>query len=209
MKIPQGVLAFLCIVFGVVPLLPIRMIHSAISSILPANYSPAAGSLFGTSMPGFSLDQGQGVFGSWNPLWVLIAVAILFALGFFASRAGIARKREAETWYGGRNHAMEDVRYPSHSFYIPFKQLFSFTIGKTKFEGMYPKSLGLPKLAIPDGLKAVLDIDRWLYYPFVGSFMKLSRRFSRLHVGIPQVYVLWIILGVIACIIVLFLLPAN
>ena len=95
------------------------------------------------------------------------------------------------------------------SFYIPFKQLFSFTIGNTKFEGMYPKSLGLPKLAIPGGLKAVLDIDRWLYYPFVSGFMRLSRRFSRIHVGIPQVYVLWIVIGVIACIIVLFLLPAN
>ena len=209
MKIPQGVLAFLCILFGVVPLLPIRMIHSAISSILPANYSPGAGSLFGTSMPGFSLDQGQGVFGTWNPLWALIAIAILFAFGFLISRAGVARKREAETWYGGRDHEVEHVRYPSHSFYIPFKQLFSFTLGNIKFEGMYPKSLGLPKLAMPGGLKAVLDIDRWLYYPFVRGFMRLSRWFSRIHVGIPQVYVLWIIMGVIACIIVLFLLPAN
>ena len=209
MKIPQGVLAFLCIFFGVVPLLPIRMIHNAVSSILPANYSPAAGSLFGTSMPGFSLDLGQGVFGTWNPLWALIAIAILFAFGFLISRAGVARKREAETWYGGRDHEVEHVRYPSHSFYIPFKQLFSFTLGNTRFEGMYPKSLELPKLAVPGGLKAVLDIDRWLYYPFVSGFMRLSRWFSRIHVGIPQVYVLWIIIGVIACIIVLFLLPAS
>jgi len=209
MQIPQGVLASLCILFGVVPLLPIRMIHSAISSILPAGYSPAAGPLFGSSLPGFSLNLGQGVIGAWNPLWALLAMAILFALGFFISKAGMARTREAETWYGGREHAVEHVRYAPHSFYNPFKQLFAFTIGSIKFEGMYPRSISLPRVTMPDRLKAAFDIDHWLYYPFASGFMRLSRWFSRVHVGIPQVYILWIIIGVIACIIVLFLLPAG
>ena len=209
MKIPQGVLAFLCILFGVVPLLPMRMIHSAISSILPANYSPAAGFLFGTALPGFSLNLGQGVIGAWNPLWALLAMAILFALGFFISKAGMARTREAETWYGGREHVVEHVRYAPHSFYNPFKQIFAFTIKGIKFEGMYPRAISLPRVTMPGRLKAAFDIDHWLYYPFARGFMRLSRWFSRVHVGIPQVYILWIILGVIACIIVLFLLPAG
>jgi hydrogenase-4 component B len=209
MKIPQGILAFLCILFGIVPLLPVRMIYNAISSILPVNYSPAAGSLFGSSPPGFSLNLGQGIVGTWNPLWVLIALFVLFALGYFISKAGGAPIRKAETWYGGREHAVAHVRYSSHSFYNPFKQIFAFKIGGIKFEGLYPKTISLPKITMPKILRAVLDIDHWIYYPFASGFVKLSRWFSRVHVGVPQVYILWIIIGLIACIIVLFALPTG
>jgi hydrogenase-4 component B len=209
MKIPQGILAFLCILFGVVPLMPVRMIYNAVSSILPTNYSPAPGSLFGTSLPGFSLNLGQGIFGTWNPLWILIAMVVLFSLGYFISKSGGAPIRKAETWYGGREHAVEHVRYPSHSFYNPFKHIFSFKIWGIKFEGLYPKNISFPRITMPDILRKVLDIDHWLYYPIASGFMNLSRWFSRVHVGVPQVYILWIILGLIACIIVLFALPAG
>ncbi|HSW38935.1 MAG TPA: proton-conducting transporter membrane subunit [Acidobacteriota bacterium] len=209
MKIPQGILAFLCIFLGLIPLLPLRMIHSGISSILPADYAPPADAIFGASLPGFSLDAGQGVFGVWNPIWALIAIAVLFALGYFLSKAGMARTREAETWYGGREHVAEHVRYASQSFYNPFKRLFAFTLGGIRFEGVYPRSISLPKLTVPGVIKNLLDLDRWLYYPFAGGFLSLSRWFSKVHVGIPQVYVLWMILGVIACIVILFMLPAK
>ncbi len=209
MKIPQGILASLCILFGVLPMLPIRMIYNAVRSVLPADYAPAASSLFGSSLSGFSLDSGQGIFGAWNPLWASAAIVIFFVLGLLVSKAGMARTREAETWYGGREHAAEHVRYPAHGFYNPFKQLFAFTIGGVRFEGMYPKSVSLPEVAVSRKLLSVLDIDRWLYYPFVNGLMRFSRWFSRVHVGIPQVYILWIVLGVTACIIVLFLLPAK
>jgi len=212
MKIPQGLLAFFCLLFGVVPWLPVRMIYSAISYILPVNYSPASGALLGTALPGFSLNSGQGTFGIWNPLWFLIAMVTLFALGFFISKAGMARTREAETWYGGREHAVEHVRYVSHSFYNPFKQLFVFTIGGIRFEGMYPRVLYPPRVnlsRIISGIKTISNIDQWLYFPFARGFLRLSRWFSRVHVGIPQVYILWIIIGVIAAMIVLFALPAG
>jgi hydrogenase-4 component B len=209
MKIPQGVLAFLCVLFGIIPFLPIGIIYKTISSILPADYSPAASSLFGASLPGFSLHLGQGSFGTWSPFWVLIAILCLFALGYLISRAGKAPIREAETWYGGREHDVMHVRYASHSFYNPFKQIFAFTIGGIKFEGLYPKSIKLPKITMPSALRAAFDLDRWLYYPFASGFVKLSRRFSRVHVGIPQVYILWIIIGVIAAIVILFALPAG
>jgi hydrogenase-4 component B len=209
MKIPQGILAFLCILFGIIPLLPIRMIYGAIRSILPVRYSPAVDSLFGGSFPGFGLNLGQGGVGIWNPLWILIAMVVLFALGYFFSRAGRAPVREAETWYGGLEHSLEHVHYASHSFYRPFKQIFAFTVGGIQFEGLYPKAIRLPKLTMPHPMRAVLDIDQWLYYPFARGFLKLSEWFSRGQVGIPQVYILWIILGVIAAIVVLFALPTG
>jgi hypothetical protein len=136
-------------------------------------------------------------------------MVVLFALGYFFSRAGRAPVREAETWYGGLEHSLEHVHYASHSFYRPFKQIFAFTVGGIQFEGLYPKAIRLPKLTMPHPMRAVLDIDQWLYYPFARGFLKLSEWFSRGQVGIPQVYILWIILGVIAAIAVLFALPAG
>ena len=209
MKIPQGVLAFLCILFGLVPLLPIRIIYGAVSSIVPPAYAPGVGSLFGTSLSGFSLNLGQGIFGLWNPLWIFIAMIVLFCFAYFLSRIANAPIRDVQTWYGGIEHAVEQARYSAHSFYNPFKKIFTFTIGGIKFEGMYPKEIPLRKIRMPQTLRAVFDIDQWLYYPFARGFLKLSQWFSTGHVGIPHVYILWMILGVIAAITVLFALPKG
>jgi len=209
MKIPQGILALLCIVFGLAPLLPIRIIHDAIKSTLPIDYMPSLASVFGKSWAGFTLNFGQGLVGAWNPIWVSVVMVAFLALGYVVSRAGMAKTREAETWYGGRYHDAEQVRYASHSFYVPFKNLFAFSLGGIRFEGAYPKSVNLPRLRIPEALKNFINFDRWFYYPFAAGFMEFSRRFSRVHIGIPQVYLLWMILGVIACIVVLFMLPAG
>ncbi|MBC8520713.1 MAG: hypothetical protein H8D26_01800 [Methanomicrobia archaeon] len=206
MKIPQAILAFLCLLFGVVPLIPIRAIHNAVSTILPSNYSPEAGGLFGKLLPGMSINFGEGISGAWNPLWILAAFVVCFGVAYFIYKSAGAKVRQVETWYGGREHEAKNVRYPAHSFYVPFKKFFAFRIGSIEFEGLYPKSITLPKITMPKTLKAILDIDRWLYYPVVNGFMRLSRGFSRTHVGIPQVYILWMIIGLAAAIIILFLL---
>jgi NADH:ubiquinone oxidoreductase subunit 5 (subunit L)/multisubunit Na+/H+ antiporter MnhA subunit len=210
MKIPQAILALLCVLFGVVPLIPIRAIHNAISTILPSNYSPEVGLLFGNSLPGMNINMGEGISGAWNPLWILVAFVICFGIAYFIYKSARVKVRQVETWYGGREHEAEHVHYPAHSFYVPFKQFFAFQIGGIEFEGLYPKTITWQtKIKMPKMLRAILDIDRWLYYPIVTWFMKFNRGFSRAHVGIPQVYVLWMIIGLVLSIIILFLLPRG
>ena len=209
MKIPQAILAFLCVLFGVAPLIPVRAIHNAISTILPSNYSPEAGFLFGKSLPGMSINLGEGISGVWNPLWILAAFVVCFGIAYFIYKSARVKVRQVSTWYGGREHEAKHVHYPAHSFYVPFKRFFAFRIGGIEFEGLYPKAITLPKIKMPKTLRAILDIDRWLYYPVVNGFMKFNRGFSKAHVGIPQVYVLWMIIGLIAAIIILFLLPKG
>jgi tetrahydromethanopterin S-methyltransferase subunit F len=47
-------------------------------------------------------------------------------------------------------------------------------------------------------------VDEYFFYPIVRFSMRLIDRFSRIHVGIPQVYVLWMIVGMVLAIIILF-----
>ena len=212
MKIPQVILAVICLGLGVLPIMVLKVLYPVLSSLLPSGYLPRFTALFGSGLAGINLSFADGISGMWNPLWLLIAMASCFGLGYLVfkfSSAGGSRVRVAETWYGGREHASGEVRYASPSFYVPFKQYFALRVKGIEFEGLYPKSFPLPKITMPQLLRAVLNIDQWLYYPFANGFMRLSRWFSRVHVGVPQVYILWIIIGVIAAIIVLFALPAG
>jgi NADH:ubiquinone oxidoreductase subunit 5 (subunit L)/multisubunit Na+/H+ antiporter MnhA subunit len=217
MRIPQVTLAVICLGLGVLPMMVLMVLYPAFSCLVPAGYLPSGylpdfTSLFGTGLAGINLSFGDGISGMWNPLWMLIGVVFCFGLGYCVfkfSNAGGSRVRMAETWYGGREHAPGEVQYASRSFYMAFKQFFTLRVKGIDFEGFYPKSVPLPRIKMPQPLRAVLDIDRWLYYPFANGFVKISRWFSRAHVGIPQVYILWVIIGVIAAVIVLFALPAG
>jgi hypothetical protein len=42
-----------------------------------------------------------------------------------------------------------------------------------------------------------LELDGWLYLPMARLMERVSRSTSRVHVGVPQVYLLWIVLGAI------------
>ncbi|MCX6010242.1 MAG: proton-conducting transporter membrane subunit [Chloroflexi bacterium] len=204
MNVPQGILAFLCVLFGVVPLLPIVLIYKAVSGALPAGTCPASAVLFGKVWPGISVNFSTGITsGVWNPLWVIIAFVIVLGLIYMVVRAGGAKVRKVETWYGGREHIPADVSYRGHSFYMPFKQVFSFKVRGVQFQGLYPTSLPLPKVTMPKGLRLLLNPDQWFYYPIANLFMKINRGLSKSHTGVPQMYLLWIVAGVILTIVII------
>jgi hydrogenase-4 component B len=208
MQIPQGILAFLCVLFGVVPLLPVTLVYKAVAGALPIGLCPAFASLFGKVWSGISLNFGTGMIsGAWNPLWIIVASAIVFAVVFFVIGAGGAKVRWVETWYGGREHVPADISYRGHSFYRPFKQIFTFHFKGIEFRGLYPTSLPLPKISMPQWQRMFLNPDQWFYYPLGRLFMKLTRGFSRSHTGHPQMYLLWTAIGVILAIVMLLYLP--
>ena len=85
--------------------------------------------------------------------------------------------------------------------------MFRMRIGSYDREGVYP-TLQLPKFKLTERnwFKRLTNIDQWLYVPLVDRFMNMMRRFSTSHSGIPQVYLLWLVIGTLAAIAVLFLL---
>jgi hypothetical protein len=123
----------------------------------------------------------------WSPLAILAALVILALLSYGIQRAGRARVRSVPVWYCGEEHASATVRYPASSFYLPFKHAF---------QGLYPIGrVHVPKFPTP--IRRLLDFDRWLYAPMVDAIETAADRVSRTHVGTPQIYLLWIVIGAI------------
>jgi len=193
----------LCVLFGIAPVLAIRGIYPAINAVLPPGYAPSASALFGTSPLGVTLNLGEGVAGAWYPLVLVAGLLGALAVAHLLYHSAGARARLTEVWYCGELHADEEARYRAHSYYVPFKEFLQVRIGAHRTSGLYPH-LPIPHVGQPTALRRALDLDAWLYYPLVRWGGRVLERFSRTHVGIPQVYVLWMVGGMILTIVVLF-----
>ena len=122
-------------------------------------------------------------------------------------RAGGAKVRKVETWYGGREHIPADISYRGHSFYMPFKQsLFFQGQGMCSSRDCTPPLYRYLKSQCPKGLRLLLNPDQWFYYPIANLFMKINRGLSKSHTGVPQMYLLWTIIGVILTLVIILCL---
>ena len=183
MIVPQVVLAALCILLGIFPQPVLRLVGHAIESVTAI---PASGVDASRLWGGLSLSDGSPV-GFWSPLAILAALAILALISYGIQRMGGAHVRAVPVWYCGEEHASDAVRYPASSFFLPFKHAF---------QGVYPTGkVYVPKF--PALLRRALDFDQWLYAPAVKVIDRAADRVSRTHVGTPQIYLLWIVIGAI------------
>lgn len=194
MAMAQVVLAGLCVLLGLFPLLPLTAIRDAVAGVLSIPV-PDLASLVGHGA-GLALVVGTGPVAYWAPLVMLAALAALTLLAHGILRAGRAGTRVVDVWTCGEEHAAELVRYPASSFYLPFKHAI---------EGIYPR-IRVRAPAFPSTLRRALAIDTWLYEPFSRLVQRTASMVSATHVGVPQVYLLWIVAGAVAVIgLVLFL----
>jgi hydrogenase-4 component B len=183
MIVPQVVLAGLCVLLGVFPQFVLPVIESAIAGLTGV---PVAAVDASRMWGGLSLIDGAAV-AFWSPLAMLAAMVVLTLLSYGIQRAGGARTRSVPVWYCGEEHAPATVRYPASSFYAPFKHAF---------RGIYP-SVNVHAPRFPAPLRHALDFDHWLYAPAAKVIDRAAGRVSRTHVGIPQIYLLWIVIGAI------------
>jgi hydrogenase-4 component B len=186
MAVPQVVLAAFCVVLGILPQLPLRFLHRALSQVTAVPLPPFESLLGGPWAAAVVLD-GKTV-AVLAPLAILSALAVAVGIAYGLQRAGGAEVRVVPVWHCGEEHTAAEVRYRASSFYKPFRRAFA---------GLYP-SLGWAPPALPPFLRRALDLDRWLYLPVAAAVERSARVVARTHVGIPQVYLLWIVVGVIA-----------
>lgn len=207
MVLPGFVYALLCILFGIFPRIPVKILHNAMGDIFGTNAIPGFVSLYGSSPFGIDMNFGKGVFASWNPLFILVGFVIVLVVSYIIYKSGSAPKRSTSTWYCGEEHSDEEVRYQAHSFYLPFKQFFKIRIGNYQREGVYP-TVPIPDMHLSEKgpVKRFLNIDKWLYEPIVNVTLKIMRWFSKTHTGMPHVYLLWMFLGIAIGIFILFTL---
>ena len=205
MRLPQIILAALCILFGLLPQLPLGWVYRSIAYLFPPGSMPAAASIYGGGLlNGLSLNVA-GSTAAWNALLltVIFGLCALLAWGLF--RAGGARVRSVETWYCGEEMSDRDTRYRAHGYYLPFKQIFRLRIGRYERPGIYP-TITWPKRLFrkEPALNRAIDLDRWLYQPLARSAVRLMRRFSATHSGVPHLYLLWLAAGAALALIILY-----
>lgn len=183
MIVPQVVLAALCVLLGVFPQFVLRVVEHAIAGLTGA---PVAAVDASRTWGGLLLIDGSAV-AFWSPLAMLASLVVLTLLCYGIQRVGGAKTRSVPVWYCGEEHAPATVRYPASSFYAPFKHAF---------QGIYPSArVHVPRFPAP--FRNALDFDHWLYAPTAKAIDRAADRVSRTHVGIPQIYLLWIVIGAI------------
>ncbi len=200
MRISQLCLAAPCVLMGLFPVPILRLLHQAI------NFGPAVPpfeALFGESPWGVTSNLGEGMAAAWNPLVMVAALLACLALSMLIYRLGAAPVRHTAIWYCGEAHRPQEVKFSAFSLYLPFKRFFSIHVGGYEQEGVYPV-LRMPAVRLRTELARAFDLDEYLYKPVVRWSMGFMERFSRLHVGIPQVYVVWMVVGALLAILILF-----
>ena len=195
MVIAQGLLALVCIIFGVLPVVPLMGLYPAACSVMPY-VPPSYTDLFGANLMGLTLRFGDRLVGVWNPVLALMALLACGVISYIIFRLGAAPVRETANWYCGEEYDPELVRFRAHGFVQPFKKAFS---------DIYPH-FGVPRAQVPEFLRKIFDIDSWLYSPIVRSGANLTEKFSHTHSGLPQLYMLWQIAGVVLVITALLLI---
>jgi len=116
MTIAMGILAFVCVFFGIFPQIPLNYLIlpclNAIGMTLPIGNVP--GSLFTN-------------IGAWGPTpaTLMLLVGLLIGAVIYAlSRVGITKGEPATTYMGGEDSPSEEISVTSHHFYYPVKQTF-------------------------------------------------------------------------------------
>ena len=190
MSFAQAVLALACLAIGLAPLVAMRLVSSAFGSSLPSIYHN--GFLGGMS----TLPAGGEAPAAWSPIAAVVVLVVCFALAQIIRGIGRPGARSVPGWYGGEEHAENDLRFRARGFYSPFNEAF-------------PKvylRLPLPRLPGLRRLRSAFDLDTWFYNPLVRAGERAVNKVSRSHVGIPQLYMIWQVAGMVLVITILFLI---
>jgi hydrogenase-4 component B len=130
MQAPQLLLAALCVLLGVMPMLAFRMMELALNSskqglgAMLANTAPVTGNLG----IGITCLEGQAAFA---PLLFGVVLGVMFLAAFGISRLGHARRRPAAPWLCGYDREADHHRYTAHNFYAEIKRYFRWLGGRS------------------------------------------------------------------------------
>jgi hydrogenase-4 component B len=194
MQIPQVVLGVACVAFGLFPMVPLTAIYRAVAPLTGALSGTTLAGTLGTSFFGLTF-AGDGVTaGVWNPLASSAALVLCIGLAYGVTRLAGAPSRVVPVWQCGVELAPEAGHFHSHGMYEPFRRAF---------ERVYITP-GAPRTAYPTAFARAFDLDGWLYGPLVRAGGRLAERVSRSHVGVPQWYLAWQVIGMVLVLALLF-----
>lgn len=186
MQIPQLILAFACIVMGIVAVLPLQLIYYSLQDCLSdlPNYSQ----LFGTGLSITPQLKGLTV-AIWNPILIVVSLAILSAI-FYQFIKGA--KKETTIWVGGTLPQQRLLIYDPHSFFLTLRKGIWSNIPSVPL----PKVERIGRISI----SAAEDV----YQPLINLGARFINRLRRAHSGLLQTYILWQVIGLAIALLLIF-----
>jgi hydrogenase-4 component B len=195
MEIVQLLLAAACLLLGIFPApivsLFIGILRTA-SSVVVAGIPQDA--MHALPWMGFAVDVHSVKAAGLNPIFILAAFIACTLIAYAIYRSVRVESRPAVIWNCGEVVPDDAVRYRASSFYKPFRNLISPVYRKFR----------LPQIPPPQPLVRGLDFDRWVYFPIGSAFVRIGKTFSRAHNGVPQLYLLWQVVGLVLSIMLVF-----
>ncbi len=188
MQLPQVILAFSCLFFGIFPWIPLKMMYWSLTGSAFGSHLPALNDIFGSSILGLTVSPGWPLVGSWLPIPGVILMSGCFLLAFWISRMARPVRRTVPLWTCGEVFEPKEIRFPAENYYVPLV---------SRFEGLiYPES-PLDRIKSPQKIYRGLDLDEVLYYPTADLVVRFFQKFRKSHVGTPQVYLLYQVIGIL------------
>ena len=131
MRLPQIILAGLCILFGLVPALAFGVMSAAMAASAQGlaaglNQMPGVG-----RVGGIWAGSGGAVF---SPLVLAVVVGAFIWFAAYLSRVGGSERRASDAWLCGYAAESESNRYRAHGMYGEFKRYFGW-VGGTARDG--------------------------------------------------------------------------
>jgi hydrogenase-4 component B len=195
MEIVQFLLAATCFLLGIFPAPIVSLLLGVLQPAMGmANASLVQGSLHALPWQGMTLSLGGVTATAVSPAVIFLALLLCAVVTFAIYRSVRVDSRPASIWNCGEVVADEAVRYRASSFYKPFRNLIHPIYWKPTW----------PKFSPPQPLARSLDFDRWIYFPIGSAFVRIGRTFSRIHNGVPQLYLLWQVIGLVLSIVFVF-----
>jgi hydrogenase-4 component B len=199
MEIVELLLAAGCFLLGIFPALILLVLLRVLQPVLGSNAALARGALGALPWLGIGLDLNGVKAAAAGPAIILAVFVLGIALAYSIYRSVQVESRPASIWNCGEIVSDETVRYRASSFYKPFRNVFS---------PLY-RQMAWPRLSPPRPVNRGLDFDRWIYFPIGSAFVRIGRAFSRAHNGVPQLYLLWQVVGLVLSIMLVFWLVGG
>jgi len=185
MRAAQVVLAAVAVGLGLAPGVVLAWIAGLLAP-LPA-LAGAPGQTWGAA-----LAPATGAFA---PLLMILLGAWALAIARGAIGSGVA-PASREVWMGGMPADRGSPRIHPLGFYSPLREAL---------RRAYPAPRW-PRPARPAWVVPAMDPDRWLYGPAARAGRQLVEALRQLHTGVPNVYLLWQLLGASALALLLLVL---
>lgn len=206
MQTVQLTLALICIIIGLIPAGIVSGLYQVVASLLPENYTPPVERVLGEHPVAVALNVAGVPVAVWNPLPITLWGFIGLALSYVLYKMFRPARRTSPVWQCGSLAPPSLGRYHVHGYYQPFKDFLSFRIGRHKVRTT--NRLAIDPSSPVSHIPGPLDFGR-IYSSVISLGRQWCEALTRINIGVPYVYLIWMLLGLIGVIVLLYVLSLR